>query len=332
MKPLGEVVRRCGLRNHQYADDTQLYLSFSTNPGEAVAVLNWCLAEVMGWMRANKLKLSPDKMEVLLVGGSGFGEGDFDLNGVALPLRDKVRSLGVLLDPELSLEAQVTAVARSAFFQLWLVHQLRPYLEYDCLVTVSHALVTSRLDFCNALYVGLPLKTIRILQLVQNRAARLLTGTGHYVHMTPVLRQLHWLPIEVWAQFKVLVMTYKALNGLGPDVLSSGDDEDDNDGSEDFVNDNNQTKAPKWTQTEKMEKRLHAVPAANTVKFRCPATGNPLPTMRWLKNGKEFKQEHRIGGYKSLSNLSSEALWSKCSPLLDNSGSNYSEFLWLKHI
>ncbi|XP_045659256.1 fibroblast growth factor receptor 2 isoform X12 [Ursus americanus] len=56
--------------------------------------------------------------------------------------------------------------------------------------------------------------------------------------------------------------------------------------------------APYWTNTEKMEKRLHAVPAANTVKFRCPAGGNPAPTMRWLKNGKEFKQEHRIGGYK----------------------------------
>ncbi|KAF7250944.1 RNA-directed DNA polymerase from mobile element jockey [Varanus komodoensis] len=144
MKPLGEVIRRCGLRNHQYADDTQLYLSFSTNPGEAVAVLNRCLAEVMGWMRANKLKLNPDKMEVLLVGGSGFEEGDLDLvlNGVALPLRDKVHILGALLDPELSLEAQVTAVARSAFFQLWLIHQLRPYLENDCLVTVTHALVT----------------------------------------------------------------------------------------------------------------------------------------------------------------------------------------------
>ncbi|KAF7236010.1 Olfactory receptor 10V1 [Varanus komodoensis] len=127
--------------------------------------------------------------------------------------------LGVLLDPELSLEAQVTAVARSVFLQLRLIHQLRPYLEYDCLATVTHALVTSRLDFCNALYVGLPLKTVRILQLVQNRAASLLTGTGRYVHMTPVLRQLHWLPIEVWAQFKVLVMTYKALNGLGPGYL-----------------------------------------------------------------------------------------------------------------
>ncbi|XP_066211815.1 fibroblast growth factor receptor 2 isoform X7 [Saccopteryx leptura] len=83
------------------------------------------------------------------------------------------------------------------------------------------------------------------------------------------------------------------------DAISSGDDEDDTDGFEDFVSENSNSKrAPYWTNTEKMEKRLHAVPAANTVKFRCPAGGNPTPTMRWLKNGKEFKQEHRIGGYK----------------------------------
>uniref|UniRef100_A0A2K5R1X0 Fibroblast growth factor receptor 2 n=1 Tax=Cebus imitator TaxID=2715852 RepID=A0A2K5R1X0_CEBIM len=83
------------------------------------------------------------------------------------------------------------------------------------------------------------------------------------------------------------------------DAISSGDDEDDTDGAEDFVSESsNNKRAPYWTNTEKMEKRLHAVPAANTVKFRCPAGGNPTPTMRWLKNGKEFKQEHRIGGYK----------------------------------
>ncbi|KAF7247744.1 Reverse transcriptase-like protein [Varanus komodoensis] len=199
-----------------------LSVAFNTiDHGEAVAVLNQCLAKVMGWMRANKLKHNPDKTEVLLVGGLGFREGDLDLvlNGVALPLRNKIRSLGVLLNPELSLEAQVTAVARSTFFQLRLIHQLRPYLENDCLATVTRALVTSQLDFCNALYMGLPLKTVQILQLVQNRAARLLTGTGRYVHMTPVLHQFHWLPIEVQAQFKVLVITYKALNGLGPGYL-----------------------------------------------------------------------------------------------------------------
>ncbi|KAF7240163.1 Ophiophagus venom factor, partial [Varanus komodoensis] len=65
------------------------------------------------------------------------------------------------------------------------------------LATVIHALVISRLDYCNTLYVGLPLKTVWILQLVQNRAARLLTGTGHYSHITLVLYQLHWLTFEV---------------------------------------------------------------------------------------------------------------------------------------
>ncbi|XP_018419465.1 PREDICTED: fibroblast growth factor receptor 2 isoform X5 [Nanorana parkeri] len=81
---------------------------------------------------------------------------------------------------------------------------------------------------------------------------------------------------------------------------SSGDDEDDsdNDVSENIINDNNNIRAPYWTNPKKMEKKLHAVPAANTVKLHCPAGGNPIPTMRWLKNKKEFKQEHRIGGYK----------------------------------
>ncbi|XP_075468185.1 fibroblast growth factor receptor 2 isoform X10 [Ascaphus truei] len=82
------------------------------------------------------------------------------------------------------------------------------------------------------------------------------------------------------------------------EASSSGDDEDENDTSEDFVSDSDHMKPPYWTQTEKMEKKLHAVPAANTVRFRCPAGGSPIPLMKWLKNGKEFKQEHRIGGYK----------------------------------
>lgn len=47
-----------------------------------------------------------------------------------------------------------------------------------------------------------------------------------------------------------------------------------------------------------MEKKLLAVPAANTVKFRCAAAGNPTPTIHWLKNGKEFKGEQRMGGIK----------------------------------
>lgn len=56
--------------------------------------------------------------------------------------------------------------------------------------------------------------------------------------------------------------------------------------------------APQWVVPEKMEKQLHAVPASKTVKFRCQATGNPVPTLRWYKNGKEFRKDQRIGGFK----------------------------------
>ncbi|NWH63056.1 FGFR1 factor, partial [Geococcyx californianus] len=87
------------------------------------------------------------------------------------------------------------------------------------------------------------------------------------------------------------------------DALPSAEDDDDEDdsSSEEKEADNtkpNQAVAPYWTYPEKMEKKLHAVPAAKTVKFKCPSSGTPNPTLRWLKNGKEFKPDHRIGGYK----------------------------------
>ncbi|KAM5170586.1 fibroblast growth factor receptor 1 isoform 1-T1 [Mantella aurantiaca] len=85
------------------------------------------------------------------------------------------------------------------------------------------------------------------------------------------------------------------------DALPSAEDEDDDDensSSEEKATENSKPNRPYWANPEKMEKKLHAVPAAKTVKFRCPAGGTPTPTLRWLKNGKEFKPDHRIGGYK----------------------------------
>ncbi|KAM6960731.1 fibroblast growth factor receptor 3 isoform 2-T2 [Aplochiton taeniatus] len=79
------------------------------------------------------------------------------------------------------------------------------------------------------------------------------------------------------------------------DSLSSGDDEDYD---EDSDNAGNGNEAPYWTRPDRMEKKLLAIPAANTVKFRCAAAGNPTPSIHWLKNGKEFKGEQRMGGIK----------------------------------
>ncbi|KAM9175201.1 fibroblast growth factor receptor 1 isoform 3-T4 [Mergus octosetaceus] len=116
---------------------------------------------------------------------------------------------------------------------------------------------------------------------------------------------LTWRCLILWA-----VLVTAALSAARPaptlpdqDALPSAEDDDDEDdsSSEEKEADNtkpNQAVAPYWTYPEKMEKKLHAVPAAKTVKFKCPSGGTPNPTLRWLKNGKEFKPDHRIGGYK----------------------------------
>lgn len=91
------------------------------------------------------------------------------------------------------------------------------------------------------------------------------------------------------------------------DPMKSSEDEDDDESSSEenrisnelsISNEKLQPLAPQWVMPEKMEKQLHAVPASRTVKFRCQATGNPMPTLRWYKNGKEFRKDQRIGGFK----------------------------------
>lgn len=82
---------------------------------------------------------------------------------------------------------------------------MKSFLSVPDLETVIHAFISTRLDYCNALYVGISQSLISRLQLVQNAAARLLTGIKKREHITPVLKRLHWLPVKYRIQYKVLL-------------------------------------------------------------------------------------------------------------------------------
>ena len=108
---------------------------------------------------------------------------------------------------------------KSAFYYLRKIILIHKYLTVDAAQLLVHALVTSKLDYCNSLLYGLPKYLIKQLQRVQNAAARVVTVSPKFCHITPVLKNLHWLPIDLRIEFKILTITYKALYGLAPTYI-----------------------------------------------------------------------------------------------------------------
>ena len=131
-------------------------------------------------------------------------------------VRSKLRNLGVIFDQQMHFDHHIKSLTRTCFFHLRNIAKLRSVVSHAELEMIIHAFVSSRLDYCNSLFTCLDASTLGRLQMVQHAAARLLTRSKKSCHITPILASLHWLPIKFRIQFKVLVITYRALHGQAP--------------------------------------------------------------------------------------------------------------------
>ena len=120
------------------------------------------------------------------------------------------------MDSGLTMAKHVNAISKSCFYHIRNIGKVRQYITNDACKNLVQALVTSRLDYGSALLQGLPQVLIERLQRIQNCAAHLITRSRMSEHITPVLRELHWLPVKYRLRFKVNTLTYKVLNGLAP--------------------------------------------------------------------------------------------------------------------
>ena len=127
-----------------------------------------------------------------------------------------VRNVGVIMDSGMTMAKHVNAISKSCFYRIRNIGKVRQYITNDACKILVQALVTSRLDYGSALLQGLPQVLIERLQRIQNCAARLITWSRKSEHITPVLRELHWLPVKYRLRFKVNTLTYKVLKGLAP--------------------------------------------------------------------------------------------------------------------
>ena len=169
------------------------------------------------------LKLNGDKTEVLAISSKRrshlFKDLKLEIGNSSITPSPKARNLGAIFDEHFTLECHVNKVCQSAYMHLNNIYNIKDSITKEACESIIHAFITSRLANLNCLLYGLPDGLLYKLQKVQKCAARLLTGTKRHEHITPVLKELHWLPVKKRIEFKVLVLTYKCMNGLAPQYL-----------------------------------------------------------------------------------------------------------------
>ena len=224
--PLSALIEQFGVMFHGYADDTQLANTFKPGGEDEKRALNEmqsCIKAIKSWMALNSLKINDDKTEFMIIGSKAnlkkVKTNHIIVGTHKIAVSSSVRNIGAVFDSEMTMIPQVLKTAQTAWFHLREISKIRIHLTQKQTQSVIHAYVTSRIDQNNSLINGIPAEYLNILQKVQNAAAKIILGGKKYDHVTPLLKQLHWLPLPQRYRFKTLLIVYKTLQGDGPSYL-----------------------------------------------------------------------------------------------------------------
>ena len=176
---LGDITRKHGNKFLMYADDCQLYTSFSMSTNEAVvSSMQIAIDNIRAWYAANMLKLNDDKTEMLVI-GSIYRTipkcPDLNVGSTGITPGEHVRNLGVIMDTKFTMEPHITKMMQIASLRIRQISYYRKFVTPSAAKTRIHTYITSRLDYCNDLSHGLPTNRVAKLQSILNTAARLVT-------------------------------------------------------------------------------------------------------------------------------------------------------------
>ena len=286
---ISNVLNQWNISHAIFADDIQFYLSDdSSNIQSLTEKVKNCTVAIKNWMLSNKLMLNDYKTDVLLVVPRKDSShpslptiidiGD-DIN---IPISDRVRDLGVVLDSNLTLEKWISDICRSTYFELRRISSVRRYLTFESTKLLVCSFVLSRLDYCNSLLVGLPKFQLQRLQRIQNHAARLIFKQPKWCHVTPLLKRLRWLPINARIDYKLACLAYSFFNGHCSSFVSNS-----------FV-----VYKPNRQLRSTNDKRIFKLPSFRTISYgkrrflyRAPVFWNSLPrSVRELTSPIVFKR------------------------------------------
>jgi len=227
ISPVARVADKFGVGCYQYADDTQLLISFDDSDYiSKLSLLKSCSESLYDWFLANGLALNPNKSNAILLGTAArkrtFNVVDHvTIAGERTELSNCVKLLGVHVDSNLVFDQHVNKVCQAAYFHIKALRRIRPVLTAKMANEFACAIISSRLDYCNSLLADVSDCHLNKLQRVQNTLARIVCGASKFDHISPVLSGLHWLPIKSRINYKLAMLTYKTLSAGEPLYLAS---------------------------------------------------------------------------------------------------------------
>ena len=195
---LSRVLQSFGLKFKLFADDTQFYMCIN-DIDITIENINEVLKSVKEWMDFKHLKLNENKTEYMLIGKKDslriLSGTNITINGNVVQTAERVKDLGVTIDSNLTLNSQINNVVRTTGYHLRNIAFIKKYIDEDSMKKLVINCITSRIDYCNSIYYGLPKYQLKKLQKILNRAARLIKGVSPRERITPTLIGLHWLPM-----------------------------------------------------------------------------------------------------------------------------------------
>ena len=225
-QPLYDVIACHSCDYHKYADDTEI--SDSAPPSDfssAQSNIQSYINDTLSWMQSNKLKLNTEKTEMMLVDSSvhisSVGCESADIDGSCIPFQTTVTYLGVHLDQTLSVKQHISSLCCTTFLALRRIASIRLFLSNSSIEKLIASMITSRLDYCNAMFAGVANEQIAHIEKIQNNATQLILKKSNCDHVTLLLKELHWLPVKYCIQYKLTTLVFRHFDDTLPPYLSS---------------------------------------------------------------------------------------------------------------
>ena len=214
------------IMHHSFADNLQLQMSAPPDRiSELLHSMQSCISDVNAWATANMLRLNDNKIELMLVSSKRTKHlhglpTSITIGNAQVPFKQSVKNLGFTLDCHLTMNAHVTNIARTCYFELRRLASIHRFLTSTTSATLVSAFVLSRIDYCSSLLFGSTHDVTSHLQQIQNYAARVILCLPMLSSIITHLESLHWLPVKVRSTYKIACLCYHCHSSTAPSYVA----------------------------------------------------------------------------------------------------------------